>query len=102
MTTIPSERYQFNELLSAIQNAGSILLFPHVSPDGDTLGSSGALCSALRRMGKRAYMYKNPEITEKYLPYVAGFFPPAGFQEKYTVTVDTAEPSLFPKGFSGK
>ena len=53
MTTIPSERYQFNELLSAIQNAGSILLFPHVSPDGDTIGSTLALKMLLVRLKKQ-------------------------------------------------
>ena len=93
---------EISECIDILSRHNDILIVSHVRPDGDTLGSSGALCSALRRMGKRAYMYKNPEITEKYLPYVAGFFPPAGFEEKYTVTVDTAEPSLFPKGFSGK
>ena len=47
-----SERYQFDMLLSAIQNAGSILLFPHISPDGDTTGSTLALKMLLQRLKK--------------------------------------------------
>ena len=31
------------------------LILTHVRPDGDTLGSAGALCSALRRAGKTAF-----------------------------------------------
>ena len=50
MTT--SERYQMGGLLSAIQNAGSILLFPHISPDGDTIGSTLALKMLLMRLKK--------------------------------------------------
>lgn len=47
-----SERYQMPQLLSAIQNAGSILLFPHISPDGDTIGSTLALKMLLTRLKK--------------------------------------------------
>ena len=50
MTT--SERYQMQALLSAIENAGSILLFPHISPDGDTIGSTLALKMLLTRLKK--------------------------------------------------
>jgi len=41
------------ELLSAIRKAETILLFPHVSPDGDTLGSAMALQIMLEKMGKQ-------------------------------------------------
>lgn len=33
-----------------------IFLFPHVNMDGDALGSSAALCGALRKLGKTAYI----------------------------------------------
>ena len=33
-----------------------ILLVTHRNPDGDTMGSAAALCSALRRSGKTAYL----------------------------------------------
>lgn len=39
-----------------------ILLFPHVNMDGDALGSSTALCLALRSLGKKAYIMINEPI----------------------------------------
>ena len=39
----------------------NILIFPHINMDGDALGSSTALCLALRDLGKNAYvMVKEP------------------------------------------
>ena len=39
-----------------LQAAHSVLLFPHVHPDGDAIGSSVALCRMLRAMGKEAWV----------------------------------------------
>lgn len=78
-----------------------ILILSHLRPDGDTLGSGAALCSALRRLGKRAYTIRNPETTERYAPYVAPFLAPADFQPRFVVAVDIADTSLFPKNFVG-
>ena len=52
MTTTSSERYQMQELLSAIQLADSVLLFSHISPDGDTIGSALTLKMALEQLQK--------------------------------------------------
>lgn len=43
------------EALLRTQNE-KIFLFPHVNMDGDALGSSAALCGALRKLGKTAYI----------------------------------------------
>jgi len=51
--TQTNDGYRFDELLSAIENAGSILLFPHISPDGDTIGSTLALKMLLVRLKKQ-------------------------------------------------
>lgn len=40
------------KILDALRAAKKVLVVIHVSPDGDTLGSSLALCFALRAMGK--------------------------------------------------
>ena len=53
MMTTTNERYRIEELLSAIRNAGSILLIPHISPDGDTIGSTLALRMLLVRLKKQ-------------------------------------------------
>lgn len=77
------------------------LLLTHTRPDGDTLGSAAALCSALRRAGKTAFLYPNPEVTEKFTPFVTPFFAPRGFQPTHVLSVDIASPGLFPVGFEG-
>ena len=89
------------EFAAALCDRDAILILSHLRPDGDTLGSGAALCSALRRMGKTAYMFPNPETTARYLTYVAQFFAPADFVPACVVAVDIATPDLFPQGFSG-
>ena len=89
------------EFAAALRDRDAILILSHLRPDGDTLGSGAALCSALRRMGKTAYLFPNPETTARYLPYVAQFFAPADFAPACVVAVDIATPDLFPQGFSG-
>ncbi len=46
-------RYQMKELLSAIKKADSVLLFCHISADGDTIGSALALKMMLEQMEKK-------------------------------------------------
>ena len=84
-----------------LQQRDKFLLITHARPDGDTLGSAGALCSALRRMGKQAYLLTNEEATEKYLPYVGGYFAPVDYEYETVVSVDTADVTMFPVGFHG-
>ncbi len=78
------------------------LLLTHTRPDGDTLGSAAALCSALRRAGKTAWLFPNPEVTEKFAPFLAPFWAEKGFVPNYVISVDIASPGLFPVGFEGK
>lgn len=85
-----------------LRENNNFLLITHKRPDGDTLGSAGALCLALRRIGKTAYLYKNPQVTEKYLKYVDSLFAPENFVPEKTVAVDLADVGLFPLGFYGR
>lgn len=75
------------------------IIASHKNPDGDTLGSNAALCSALRRAGKTAYMFPNPEITEKFEPYVKEFLAPEGFVPEHIVSVDVASRDMFCRDF---
>lgn len=77
-----------------------ILLITHVNPDGDTVGSAAALCHALRRAGKAAYLYPNAQITEKLLPYAEPLFAPIGFEAGYVVAIDVATEQMLARGFS--
>lgn len=79
----------------------NILLVTHKNPDGDTMSSAAALCSALRRAGRRAYLYPNADVIEKLCPYVERYFAPADFVPAYFVSVDVATENMFAKGFEG-
>lgn len=87
-----------NECAAFLRERDGYLLISHRRPDGDTIGSSAALCSALRRAGKTAYCFVNTEITENYRPFIAPYFAPEGFLPSCVVTVDIAGEGLFPEG----
>ena len=95
---------KYTECAKLIMEHEAILIVTHKNPDGDTLGSAAALCSALRRRGKVAYLYANPQTTALLRPYVEPFFAPVGSEEMfdYYVAVDIASASLFPQGFAYK
>ncbi len=52
----------YKEIAGVLAKANSILLYPHVSPDGDALGSCAALCRALRLKGKTCYVLVEEEL----------------------------------------
>jgi len=76
-------------------------LVTHRRPDGDTLGSAGALCHALRRMGKAAYLLPNDETTETYAPFIAPYLAPEGYDPTVNIAVDVADTNILCQGFSG-
>lgn len=90
-----------NEAAARLREKDNILIVTHIRPDGDTVGSGSALCGALRKMGKAAFLYPNPQFEDCYPwisePYVA----PADFKHDFVAAVDTADVKMFPKGFNG-
>lgn len=90
----------YRECAEWLKNHDKILIITHLRPDGDTLGSASALCCALRRMGKQAAMFNNPEITEKYRKYVSEYICD-DFDYDCTVAVDVAEKHMICNGFDG-
>ena len=94
---------QPNEAARELLAHDRFLIITHKKPDGDTLGAAGALCSALRRSGKVARLYRNPEVTEKYVGYVFPFFfeETEPYMEEYVVSVDVSAEDMMAKGFSG-
>lgn len=50
------------EIAQKIREAKSVMLFPHVNPDGDTLGSCAALCKAFRKLGKETWILLEDDI----------------------------------------
>lgn len=49
-----SNESSLTQIAALLKDADSVLIFPHLQMDGDTLGSSVALCRALREQGKNA------------------------------------------------
>lgn len=85
-----------NEAAACLMAMDQILLLTHRRPDGDTVGSAGALCLALRSLGKTAFLAENPDLTPKYGKYVRHFTAPDDFRPQAVVTVDIATASLLP------
>ena len=79
-----------------LRTRDDILILTHKSPDGDTTGSAVALCLALNSIGKKAYVYKNPEFSEKLLRRAKACFPTADFSPSCIVSVDIADVRLLP------
>lgn len=91
-----------NEFAKCLSGRDKFLILTHKNPDGDTVGSACALCSALRRKGKTAYLYPNRQINKKLMPYAEPLFAPEGYAPGCVLSVDIATEELFPLGFEGK
>ncbi|MDR2133026.1 MAG: bifunctional oligoribonuclease/PAP phosphatase NrnA [Clostridiales Family XIII bacterium] len=88
------------EIVSALMDANTVLIFPHISMDGDAMGSSAALCAALRKAGKTAHV-----VVEEELPDMVAFLdrgyctenPALPGRPDVCVCVDCGEYRRFPK-----
>ncbi|MBS6628141.1 MAG: bifunctional oligoribonuclease/PAP phosphatase NrnA [Clostridiales bacterium] len=69
------------------------VILTHAHPDGDTLGSGFALCTALRRLGKHANVLNESTIPAKY-SYIYDSYTPQTFDVQHVVAVDIATESL--------
>ncbi|MDR2569697.1 MAG: bifunctional oligoribonuclease/PAP phosphatase NrnA [Oscillospiraceae bacterium] len=85
-----------SETADWLKERNNFLILTHKRPDGDTLGSAGALAQGLHSIGKTAYMLYNPEITSRYLKYVKEYTAPDEYIAEHIITVDTATVDLFP------
>jgi phosphoesterase RecJ-like protein len=74
-----------------------ILILTHRRPDGDTIGCAAGLCTALRAVGKTAWVLENTDATSLFTPYLEGYVAPAGFLPSFVVSVDIASVGLLPK-----
>ena len=81
-----------------LKTRDDILILTHKSPDGDAAGSAAALASALCSSGKRAYVFENPEFTEKLKKITRRLYPPEGFKPRCIVAVDCADIKLLSSG----
>lgn len=96
------KKLSIKDSLALLQSRDNILLLTHRNPDGDTLGSAAALCSALRRLGKICAIYDNPETTDRFPEFIGKYIYAGDFQPEFVISVDVASENMFPAGFSGK
>ena len=89
-----------DECAALLRENDRFCILTHKRPDGDTLCSAAALCSALRRMGKKAALFRNPDITETYAPLMAPYLHTEGTRG-YVVACDTAGETMLPETWSG-
>ena len=75
-------------------------ILTHRRPDGDTVGSAAALCLGLRKLGKRAWVLHNEEITDRFGWLVEGLTKEAVEENDIVVSVDVASPGMLPKCFA--
>ena len=83
--------------VSELLSNDNYLILTHRRPDGDTLGSAAALCLALRKLGKTAFLAGNPEVTPKYLDSVQPYYADSTYLPETIVSVDISAIQQFEK-----
>lgn len=74
-------------------------ILSHRRPDGDTIGSTAALCRILRNLGKTAHILENDEVTPRYAWLHEGLTKPEAARGDTLITVDVASPQMLPKAY---
>ncbi|MCD7947499.1 MAG: DHH family phosphoesterase [Oscillospiraceae bacterium] len=87
----------YQQAAGLLREKDNILIVTHRLPDGDTIGCGVGLCRMLRSIGKTAWLLANSDTSGLFTPYMAGLIAPEGYTPSYIVTVDIADPSLFPR-----
>ncbi len=93
------------ETADFLRGNDNFLIINHRRPDGDAVGSAAALCLGLRHMGKRALIWKNPQTTDRYIPFLKEMETETVPQDATLVSVDMATEGLLPLNggdFAGK
>lgn len=88
--------WDYGQAAAFLRERDGFLILTHRRPDGDTVGCAVALCLALRKLGKTAFVLPNPDATALFDPYWGDTPAPADFVPETVVSVDIASESLFP------
>ena len=80
---------------SLIKAHNNFIILTHRRPDGDTVGSAAALCRALRKLGKTAFILQDGECGQKLKPFLQGLTADKSFSAELTIAVDIADEKLF-------
>lgn len=88
-----------NETADFLLKNDHYAILTHRRPDGDTIGSSAALCRILRKLGKTAHILRNAEVTDRFSWLHEGLTKEEAAETDTIVTVDVASPGMLPKQF---
>ena len=88
-----------NETAEFLLQHDNYAILSHRRPDGDTLGSTAALCRILRNMGKTAHIIENDEVTPRYQWLHQGLTKMEAEAGDTIVTVDVASPQMLPAAY---
>ena len=86
-----------NETARFLLEHDNFLILSHRRPDGDTTGSSAALCLGLRQLGKTAFVLENKEVSQRFQWLHGGLTKSAPEGGETIVSTDVASPSLLPE-----
>jgi len=89
-----------NEIAKVLKEKQNILIYPHISMDGDALGSAAALCKGLRDLGKNCYILIEDDIPGNLLFLDKGYTTNDQHMietAEVSVCVDCGEEKRFPK-----
>ena len=88
-----------NECAQFLLTHDNFTILSHRRPDGDTIGSSAALCLGLRQLGKTAHVLKNGEVSPRFAWLHEGLTKDNVEEGDTIVSVDVASPGMLPKAF---
>ena len=91
-----TKRLDLKQTCEFLESHDDYLILTHAMPDGDTLGSSYALCAALLKMGKRARVVCSDPIHKQYSYFTDKIEFPE-FEEKTIISCDVADKKLLGK-----
>ena len=88
-----------NECAAYLLKHNNYCILSHRRPDGDTIGSSAALCLGLRQLGKTAHVLFNCEVSDRFAWLHEGLTKMEAEEDDCLVSVDVASPGMLPKSF---
>ena len=88
-----------NECAEYLLKHDRFCILSHRRPDGDTIGSTAALCLGLRQLGKRAHVLYNEEISPRFAWLHENLTRESAEEGDCIVSVDVASPGMLPKAF---
>ena len=89
-------RAETAEFLAAHDN---FIILTHARPDGDTIGSSAALCLGLRKLGKTAHVLENREVSPRFRWLHEGLTTEKAADTDCILSVDVASPGILQEDF---